>query len=476
MRRWLMKKLQGWMPPGGSQSWRGLPLWIVADVAAMNVFGLLMILAASSVPYVGTPLKGALKYSQWSSFEHQLLWLAVGSLLMWFVAIVDYRKVAYRLRRVLPMLTIALLLVVLAIGLAGGGSRRWITVPISGLLLQPSELMKLAAVICGASMLSRDEQGLVARRKRALALAVAHTQLTPRTTGPFGARSVSSREDVLAAAAAIDMRGTLRRVVVSARYSSKYARYLFVVLLAVALVLAEPDLGTSALLLAIAGGMLFLGGATFRWLCGAAGFLVAVLLGSAMSFSYQRNRLLASSLFSSHSSSLVRLASAAHPSQLGQSIASLASGGVSGTGLGTGWGRWAIPNAHTDFIFAIIGQQAGFIGCMVVIVGFGALAWFGMRAAQRAPDRFGSLLAGGITWWIIVQAFVNIGAVCGFLPITGVPLPFFSYGGTSLIVLMVAVGLVVNVASLGSRERIPRPRGVPADGARVLPTSPGWGR
>lgn len=448
MRRSLPKLIQHLAPDPRRQGWRGLPMWIVADVAALNVLGLAMVLSASSVPYVGLKLKQALDYSQWSIFEHQLLWLCIGSVLMWFAAIVDYRAAVYRLRRVFPLATFAFLLLVLVIGSSTGASRRWIVVPILGLILQPSELMKLAAVICGASMLSRDGHGLAERRR------VSRASLATGTMGRLRDRPAQLGQGGLGAATELDVTSALRWVVTAVRCSSKYARYLVVMLLAALLVLAEPDLGTSALLLAIAAGMLFLSGARLRWLLGAGSLIATVLIASALIVPYERHRLLTSGLFSAHSRSLVQLASALHPSQLGTSIGALASGGVWGMGLGAGSGKWAIPNAHTDFIFAILGQQLGIVGCILVLLAFGALAWFGMRAAQRAPDRFGSLLAGGITWWIIVQAAVNIGAACGLLPITGVPLPFLSYGGTSLVVIMVAVGILVNVASHGSDKSV----------------------
>ena len=105
-----------------------------------------------------------------------------------------------------------------------------------------------------------------------------------------------------------------------------------------------------------------------------------------------------------------------------------------------------MPNAHTDFIFAIIGEELGLIGAAVVVALFAALAWIGVRTALRAPDRFGVLLAAGLTAWIIGQAVLNIGAVIGILPVTGVPLPFVSFGGSSLVITMFGVGILANIA------------------------------
>ena len=146
-----------------------------------------------------------------------------------------------------------------------------------------------------------------------------------------------------------------------------------------------------------------------------------------------------------------------------QGLVGLATGGVFGVGLGASRAKWGfLPNAHTDFIFAIIGEELGLVGSLAVVALFVVFAILGVRAAARAPDRFGMLLASGITAWIVVQAFVNIGAVAGVLPITGVPLPFVSFGGSSLVVLMFGAGILLNVAKQGrpveaGRRRSGRP-------------------
>jgi cell division protein FtsW len=139
-----------------------------------------------------------------------------------------------------------------------------------------------------------------------------------------------------------------------------------------------------------------------------------------------------------------------------QSQVSLASGGFFGLGLGASRAKWGfLPYAHTDFIFAIIGEELGLVGALLVVALFVALGFLGVRAAVRARDEFGRLLAIGITTWFCVQAFVNIGAVIGVLPITGVPLPFISFGGSSLLATMGAAGILLNVARQG-RETVVR--------------------
>jgi cell division protein FtsW len=136
--------------------------------------------------------------------------------------------------------------------------------------------------------------------------------------------------------------------------------------------------------------------------------------------------------------------------QVIQGYYALGNGGIFGVGLGASRARWFyLPNAHTDFIFAIIGEETGLIGGLTVIGLFIALAVAGWVVAARAPDRFGRMVAAGITVWLSFQALVNIGGVLGVMPITGIALPFVSYGSTALAVSMGAVGILVNIAQSG---------------------------
>jgi cell division protein FtsW len=144
-----------------------------------------------------------------------------------------------------------------------------------------------------------------------------------------------------------------------------------------------------------------------------------------------------------------------------QGFLSIASGGLTGSGIGGSKGKLGyLPYAHSDFIFAVIADELGLIGTLAVIGGFVLLVWFGIQAALAAPDRFGMLLAGGIACWFGVQAIVNLGGVTGILPVTGLTLPFFSAGGSSLFVSMTAAGLLLSVARrAGSSETTRRTTG-----------------
>ncbi|MGH7867962.1 MAG: FtsW/RodA/SpoVE family cell cycle protein, partial [Candidatus Dormibacteraceae bacterium] len=133
-----------------------------------------------------------------------------------------------------------------------------------------------------------------------------------------------------------------------------------------------------------------------------------------------------------------------------QALVGIGSGGIDGVGLGHSVQKYQwLPQAHTDFIFAIVGEETGLIGSTLLLGGFVILAVRGYRAAMRAPDRMGIMLAAGITTWITLQALINIGVVTNTLPVTGVPLPFISYGGSALAVTMAAAGVLLNVSRQG---------------------------
>jgi len=216
-----------------------------------------------------------------------------------------------------------------------------------------------------------------------------------------------------------------------------------VLALVAGIVILQRDLGTTVILCGSVFLLLFVAGVRLRYL--AVGGLMGLLLSAALIFGegYRKDRWLSF------------MDPGADPSgagyQLIQGYIAFGSGGWFGVGLGASRQKWAyVPNAHTDFIFAILGEELGLIGEFVVLALFGLLVYAGIRIAVRAPDTFGRLLAAGITGWLGLQAIVNLGAVTGLMPITGVPLPFVSFGGSALVVTLAAVGVLASIARAGT--------------------------
>ncbi len=330
--------------------------------------------------------------SSWYFFNRQLLWVALGGAALVSTSRVDYRR--WRAIAV-PVLGVSMALMVLVlvpgVGIRVSGSSRWLG---SGpLRVQPSELAKLGLLLFSADLLAR--------------------------------RADKVRE----------WRATTRPVVG------------FLAVVAV-LLLAQPDLGTTLVTSAIVFGVLFLAGTPVGWMSGlgvAAGALTLVL---AKVEPYRWRRM---------TSFLDPFADATNTGyQAAQGRIAMANGGLSGVGLGESRAKWGfLPAAHTDFIFAILGEELGLVGSLVVICLFAGFTYLGARAALRAPDRFGFLLAGGITAWVVGQTAINVGAVVGLLPITGVPLPFVSSGGSSLIPMMAGMGMLLNVTRQGRARKLP---------------------
>jgi cell division protein FtsW len=321
--------------------------------------------------------------SSWFFFKRQVLWIVVGALAMFLASRVDYRRWS---RAGLPMVvvTAALLVAVLIPGLGASvnGSSRWVRA--GPLSLQPSELGKLALILFAADLLTR-------------------------------------RSDRIG-----DTRVTLRPVLV-----------VFGVL--ALLVMKQPDMGTTIVLSAITFTVLFISGTPLLPLAklGALGVSLGYVLARLEPYRWARIASFTDPWADAHNSGY----------QLAQSLVGLSTGGLTGLGLGASRAKWGfLPNAHTDFIFAIIGEELGLLGGLLVILLFVAFAVLGARIALRAPDRFGTLVAAGVTAWIVGQALLNIGVVIGALPVTGVPLPFLSFGGSSLVFTMTATGILLNIA------------------------------
>lgn len=205
------------------------------------------------------------------------------------------------------------------------------------------------------------------------------------------------------------------------------------------LILEQPNLSTAGSIMIVAVLMMLIAGAKWKHLSlmGVAG--LAVGFAYAWSEPYRRERLL------SFRDPFAQMSDEGY--QLAQSLIAIGSGGLFGRGLGQGRQKFSyLPYPESDFIFAIVGEDFGLLGCVIVIALFAAFTFAGMRVAVGCQDRFGCLLAAGITAMISVQAFINIGVVIGILPTTGLPLPFFSAGGTSITILLASVGILLNIS------------------------------
>jgi len=209
------------------------------------------------------------------------------------------------------------------------------------------------------------------------------------------------------------------------------------------LILIGSDLGTAVTLFVICVVLLFVAGLNLRWIAMSFVFAVPVLYLLVFRVKYRKERILA--FLDPWSDPLVR------GYQIIQSLISFGAGGLLGMGYMEGKQKlFYLPEAHTDFIYAVVGEEFGMFGTFAVLLLFLAFMWRGLRASMRAPDLFGFYLGLGITMMICIQAFINMSVVLGLLPTKGIPLPFLSYGGSSFVVMVASVGILLNVSQQSS--------------------------
>ncbi len=333
--------------------------------------------------------------SAWSDFKKQLLGAAIGLPLMWMAARSSprlFRAFAY------PLLAVAVvglcLTLIRGVGVSQNGAARWID--IGGQQIQPSEIAKLALAVWGADLLARKEKlGQLADWRH---------MLVPLMPGA----------------------GVL-----------------------CLLVMSGDDLGTTFILLVIFLALLWVIGTPGRVFSGLLILMTLAMLLMIVSAKYRFQRMVGY---------LDQQGSITGANWQGvHGKYALGSGGIFGVGLGASREKWGyVPESTSDFIFAIIGEELGLVGTLCVTFLYGGLAFAGLRIARRVPDVFCRLGATAITAWIVVQAVVNIGAVIGILPITGVPLPLVSAGLSSLLVTLIALGMLMAFARLepGAREAL----------------------
>lgn len=245
---------------------------------------------------------------------------------------------------------------------------------------------------------------------------------------------------------------------------------LIVVAVACLLLLKQPDMGTAMVICFVIAALLFVAGTPLRLLGGLAGTVGGVALIVALAEPYRRERL---------TTFLDPWADAGDAGfQSVQAMIAIGSGGPVGVGLGESVQKiFYLPEAHTDMILAIIGEELGLVGIVSVVALYGLIGYAGLRASKRARDRHSKLLAAGITSLILCQASLNMFAVLGLMPLTGIPLPLISYGNSNMIVLLGAIGLLLHVAETGGRARSAPPRGLTAiEGGRAGDTRRDRGR
>jgi len=343
--------------------------------------------------------------SSWYFFDRQLMWAVFGAVAFVAASSIDY----HHWRRWSPII-LAIAILGLVVVLVPG-----IGITINGsrrwlgagfLRVQPSEIAKLALLCCGATVLARRYERLWELREWMPVLIL---------LGGLGL-----------------------------------------------VVMLEPDLDSAIVLALIGFALLIVSGVRRLHLGALAAGAVGLTTALAFAAPYRRARMLAFM----------------HPwkdqantgYQIAQSLIALGSGGVGGVGLGAGRAKWMfLPNAHTDFIFAVIGEELGLVGCVLVLALFAAFGLVGFRVARQATDPFGMLLAAGVTAWIVGQAVINLGAVVGLLPVSGITLPFLSAGGSSLVITMMGAGILANVARQTPPER--KPRGAAERTSRVPATA-----
>jgi len=361
--------------------------WLFGVTLMLCLLGAVMIFSASAVM-----AKQGYGHSYYFLLR-QAVWLLAGLAGMFALTKLDYHK----LREPAVVYTLLCVVILLLVGAffldKSHATHRWIK--IGPLNLQPSELAKLATILYLAWFLD----------------------LKRRTSTRLGFSKQDLQQSILPAVAPI--------------------------LVCVGLILAQPDLGTSVDIVLIMAAILFVAELSWKWIALGAAAAAPALFILITQVAYRN----------------IRLTSFWHPEadpqgagfQLLQSLIAVGSGGFTGVGLMESKQKlFYLPEAHTDFIYAVICEELGFIGAVIVILLFAVYGWRGMRAAFNAPDAFGRTLALGVTAMVLFQSLINFAVVLGMIPTKGIPLPFVSYGGSSLLVMLLATGVLLNVAHQGS--------------------------
>ena len=355
-------------------------------VLIMLAFGVIMVLSASS------PSALSESGNSYAYVTTQAVSAILGIILMLIISKIDYKFYA-KFYKIAYWFSIVILLAVLipGVGKSSGGATRWINL-MGVTTFQPSEIVKIALIVFYAVFLSKNKEKL----------------------GRFGAGFITP--------------------------------FLIVVPIIAILIFVQSHLSVCVVIILVISVMMLIAGTKLRYFltCGVLGatgglgglYLIAKITGEGM---YRLSRITAF---------MDPWADAKGTGwQIIQSLYAIGSGGLFGVGLGNSTQKYLyLPEPHNDFIFAVLAEELGFIGCLLVIILFAIFIWRGILISMKAKDMFGSLLAVGITSQIGIQAIINIAVVTSSMPNTGMPLPFFSYGGTALLILLCSVGILLNIS------------------------------
>lgn len=373
---------------GARRAHAALTAWLARPLTSLHivlgVFGLLTLLGLVMVLSASSVQAYAADGSSYAVFGRQLVFCLIGLVMFWLGMRIP-PKALRALAPILLVVSVILLVLVLVpgIGQVRGGARSWFDLGLAS--VQPAEIAKVAMALWGAHVLAARQRMLGSWRQ-------ALSPVVP------------------------------------------------VAIVLFTLIVVEPDLGTAASLAIVVYALLFLAGAPMRLLIAltVGGLTGGIILG--LSAGYRQARI--TSFLSPDAGDPLGATYQAR-----QALYSLADGGLFGVGLGQGRAKWSyLPNAHNDFIYAIIGEELGMVGAVAVLTLFGLLAYVGLRIAARNTDPFLKLVAGTLTVWMVGQAVINIGYVVGLLPVTGIPLPLVSSGGSALVTAMFVGGLLANAA------------------------------
>ncbi len=347
-----------------------------------------MVLSASS------PSALAESGNSYSYVTKQAIFAVVGVVLMLTISRIDYR-IYSKFAKIAYIGSVIVLAIVPFLGSSSKGATRWLD--LGFVRFQPSEIAKIALIIFYAAWLTKNRD-----------------KIKTFKTGFF-------------------------------------VPFLFITPIALILVLLQNHLSVTIIIIAVMSIMLLMSGTKIRYFI-VAGAIGAVLIGSFLVYKITKP---SDSSEGKESFRLARITTFLNPWedltgdgwQVVQSLYAIGSGGLFGAGLGESKQKFLyIPEPHNDFIFSVLAEELGFIGCSVVIILFAIFIWRGFLIAMRAEDMFGSLIAVGITSLIGLQAIMNIAVVTSSMPNTGIPLPFFSYGGTALVILLCSVGILLNIS------------------------------